>query len=475
MKIRLMVFNILIILFFSNNLYASWFRTFDINHEDFGRSVQQTTDGGYIIAGKTWGYGFYNFFLIKTNVNGYSSWIKIIGKSDCWDEGYSVQQTTDGGYIVTGNTNYNGYSVCDVWLIKTDSNGDTLWTKTYGGTIEDWGQSVQQTTDGGYIVVGFTESFGAGSWDVWLIKTDSNGDTFWTRTYGGSSGEVAYSGQQTRDGGYIITGFTSTYGAGHYDVWLVKTDSNGNALWTRTFGGVNEERGYSVQQTADNGYIIVGYTLSFGAGDYDVWLIKTDSNGDTLWTRTYGSIDDDRGYSVQQTTDGGYIITGYTESYAGWDDILLIKTDSNGDTLWTRTYGGVYEDKGYSVQQATDGGYIITGFSETNEIDVCLVKTDSLGYCLGVYEESIQQYPEFLDISVENLSSGDVRISFIQPNAGNLNFSVFDLSGRMIDRPLEGFQAEGGHSITLTGYRPGVYFYRMRSGEEEWRGKFQVY
>ena len=268
--------------------------------------------------------------------------------------GYSVQQTTDGGFIIAGSTRSFGVGTPDgdnVYLIKTNASGDTLWTRNYGGTGIDWGNAVRQTTDGGYIIAGYTESFGAGIGDVCLIRTNAAGDTLWTRTYGGIYDDWGYSVQQTTDGGYIITGGTASFGAGDEDVYLIKTNALGDTLWTRTYGGTDIERGYSVQQTTDGGYIFAGLTYSFGAGGADVYVIATDAQGDTLWTRTYGGTGDDEGYSVQQTTDGGYIITGWTASFgAGGNNVYLIKTDAQGDTLWTRTYGGTGYDEGYSVQ-----------------------------------------------------------------------------------------------------------------------------
>ena len=226
--------------------------------------------------------------------------------------------------------------------------------KWFGGFNWDHGASVVQTTDLGYIVTGWTSSYGAGSYDVYLIKTDSTGDTLWTKTFGGIEDDLGRSVVQTTDGGYIITGYTSSYGAGSYDVYLIKTDSLGDTLWTKTFGGIEDDGGYSVVQTNDGGYIITGYTYSYGAGSYDVYLIKTDSTGDTLWTTTFGGTNVDLGRSVVQTTDEGYIVTGYTYSYgAGSADVYLIKTDSLGNV-------GV-EEKG--VESVKHSNLVVTIFS----------------------------------------------------------------------------------------------------------------
>ncbi|MBL7192275.1 T9SS type A sorting domain-containing protein [bacterium] len=357
-----------------------WTKTFGGISTDVGRSVQQTSDGGFIIAGYTYSYGAggSDVYLIKTDAVGDTTWTKTFGGNNS-DNGYSVQQTADGGYIIAGYTYSYGVGNDDVYLIKTDAFGDTAWTKTFGGSYCDYGESVQQTVDGGYIIAGYTYSYGAGNDDVYLIKTDAVGDTAWTKTFGGSDWERGYSVQQTSDEGYIIVGKTCSYGAGSWDVYLIKTDASGDTAWTKTFGGSWDDYGYSVQQTADGGYIIAGGTESYSIGNDNVYLIKTDASGNLQWYRTFGGSGYDVSYSVQQTADGGYIIAGYTWSYgAGGYDIYLIKTDAVGDTTWTKTFGGSEYDYGYSVQQTFEGGYIITGFTTSYGAglgDVYLIRT----------------------------------------------------------------------------------------------------
>jgi hypothetical protein len=458
---------ILILLLFFSVPAQAWERIYGGSDWDWGYSVQQTSDGGYIIAGETqsFGAGGCDVYLIKTDASGDSIWTRTYGSSN-WEHGRSVQQTSDEGYIIAGWTYPFGAGDVDVYLIKTDASGDTIWTRTYGGSDADVARSVQQTSDGGYIIAGLTNSFGAGNDDVYLIKTDASGDTIWTRTYGGSGDDEGNSVCETSDGGYIIAGKTESFGAGRNDVYLIKTDVSGDTIWTRTYGGSDWDWGYSVQQTSDGGYIIAGWTYPFGAGSWDVYLIKTDASGDTIWTRTYGGSDWEYGYSVQQTSDGGYIIAGLTCSFgAGWTDVYLIKTDASGDTIWTRTYGCSKADEGHSVQQTSDGGYIITGKTwsfDDGPGDVYLIKTDADGNSAGVEEAKETRSAPGLLLEVRSPSEDKLDLSFFLPSSGLARVELFDAAGKRVGVIEDGGRQAGWHHITRPLSLPrGVYFVQL--------------
>jgi len=325
-----------------------------------GYCVEQTSDGGYVVTGdyhRYWEAGGEHHLvegacLIKTTANGTFEWLKVFNASHD-DTGRSVRQTSDGGYIIAGT--HTG-SERDVWLIKTDSAGNMEWNTTFGGEDDDFGYSVEQTTDGGYIVAGSTSSYGYGD-NIWLIKTDSKGNKEWDRVFGRGGYQNGRSVQQTIDGGYIIGGdwlvktdsegneewikeiegedVRQTTDGGYiiakssYDIQLTKTDPEGNEEWSRKLAGSG--RANSVRQTSNGGYIITGYGGGDGWVPCSMVLIKTDSEGNKEWDRMFGGGGEDRGFSVRQTNDGGYILTGITNSYGGGgEDALLIKTDSDG-------------------------------------------------------------------------------------------------------------------------------------------------
>ena len=330
---------------------------------DKAYSVLQTPDGGFIIAGQTAssGAGWDDFLLFKVDSQGDEVWSNTYGGFSI-DRARCLVQTSDGGYILVGITDSYGAGGADFWLLKTDEEGVEEWSKAYGGPEDDSAYSAQQTLDGGYIIGGYTGSYGEGEVDFWLVKTDERGNMSWSRTYGGVANDVAYSVEQTNDGGYLVAGWTDSYGPGGINAWMVKTDELGNVTWDRTYGGNEDDKASSVQQTSDGGYIIAGSTKSYGAGKWDLWLVKVDENGNEEWNRTFGGPDSDGANSVRQTSDGGYIVVGETNSYVERGaDFFVIKTDVDGEEEWSRKFDGIGFEVAYAVRQTSDGGYIVAG------------------------------------------------------------------------------------------------------------------
>ena len=451
-----------------------WAREFGGGEFEWGRSVQETRDGGFITVGDTYSYGTGGFdvWLIKTDGGGNKIWAKTYG-GIYEDRGYSVRQTADGGYVIAGVTGSYGVGAYDIWLIKTDGSGHVSWSRTFGGIAWDWGYSVEQTGDGGYVLAGYTESFGPGDSALWLIRTDSAGDTLWTRTVGGESSDWGQCVRVCSDEGYLVAGSTYSFGAGSRDVWLVRTDSAGDTLWTRTFGGGASDAGHAVTETADGGCLLTGYTKSFGAGQDDVWLIRTDSSGDTLWTRTYGGAQSDGGESVDLCFEGGCIVAGHTKSFgAGGDDFWLIRAADNGDTLWTKTLGGDNHDWARSVQQCSDGGYIVAGdtysFTE-GQYDIWLARlapgtgvqaTTEIGAVL----RGLRSYPNPFGPST---TIATIEFETVAP--GIVSLDVYDVSGRMVRSVVRSELPAQLHRLSWNGtddagrrMPSGTYFYRVQ-------------
>jgi len=257
-----------------------WEKTFDEDENDIAYSLAQTEDGGYVVASSTglrlWGEA--NCWVIKLAAKGNMEWDNNFGGTG-WDEIYSIIQITDGSFVVTGCVWSKGAGRGDVYVAKLDKRGNLVWDKTFGGSDYDWAHSIIQTRDGGYAVAGFTELEGTGDRDIWVIKLDEDGNKIWDRTFGGTSEDWANSIIQTRDGGYAVAGWTKSMGAGKTDVWIVKLNKRGDLVWDKTFGGSENDEAHSIIQTEDRGYVVAGWTKSKGAGNSDAWIIKLDENG----------------------------------------------------------------------------------------------------------------------------------------------------------------------------------------------------
>lgn len=342
--------------------------------------ISRTTDGGTILVGTISVSGnSTDIYLVKTDRYGNLLWNKTCG-TFLQEAGISVAQCSDGGYIAAGYI-HNSVTDDDFYIVRTDSSGNLQWSRKYGSFGQEIPCSVQQTTDGGYFFCGYAESFGPRS--AYAIKTDPLGNINWTKTYRGQKFATGFSGMQTADGGYVIAGaITDSLSTWVYDAFLLKTNPSGDTLWTRTFGSTGVEAVYSVKQTADGGYILAGLTSSFGAGANDIFLTKTNATGFPQWTKTFGGAGPESVDEVDQVSDGGYIICGSTPSFTPNEDIYLIRTDSSGNAAWTKNFGLAGGDYGYGVEEAGDGGFFVAGELynlQTGNPNAFLLKTTSPG------------------------------------------------------------------------------------------------
>jgi len=429
MKNRFIKSSLLIIIICATHLafaQVKFERIFGGTGYDNGSSVIQTYDTGYVVAGSTssFGYGNTDMYIIKTNQNGIAKWQKTFGGINI-DQAYSVSQTSDSGLVIAGYTNSFGHGGYDMYLIRTDKYGDTLWTKTYGGTDWDFAYSAQQTSDGGFILAGGTYSYGYGSQDVYLVKTNSSGDTLWTKTFGGIKDDGASCVKQTLDGGYIITGFTESFGEVHGDYYTIKTDNFGDTLWTKKLGFAGEDRASEIVPTSDGGYITSGVSENT-AGGYNVsFLVKTNSLGDTLFTRKNGYPNDASSNTVCEANDGGYVWAGKLKIGTSYE-VYLFKYNASGSYAFSFTLGSTKNEEATSIKQTNDHGYIVAANSNSfnNYLgDIYLFKTDSMGVSSGTisnYATGITQH------------SNNINTFTIYPNPTNNGKCIIGFSNELI-------------------------------------------
>jgi hypothetical protein len=364
---------------------VQWAMTYGGTRSDYSYSIKETRDGGYVMAGGTWSFGAnWDAWILKLDGNGDIQWQNAYGGTND-DYAYSIQQTSDGGYVVAGAMSFI-MSGSDIWILKLDGNGGIQWQNTYGGVNNDRANAIQQTSDGGYVVAGETGSFGAGGSDAWILKIDGSGNVQWAKAYGNTNNDYANSIQQTLDGGYVVAGERSS-GTSSSSAWIFKLDGNGNMIW-QTFGNLYSGYGSAecIQQTSDGGYIVAGWT-NYSSGGSDAWVSKLDGNGNKQWAKVYGGTGYNYAYSIQQISDGGYIVAGMTRSFgAGKNDAWLLKLDGDGNMQGQKTYGGTSDDNAYSIQQASDGGYIVAGETESfgaGGSDAWILKLDAAGEIPG--------------------------------------------------------------------------------------------
>lgn len=468
---------LLSILFFTLNIFGqvTFERYYGGMSDEEGNSVVQTADGGFILAGytKSFGAGSSDLYIVRVNTNGDTVWTRTIGGTG-YDNAVDITNVDDNHYLIGG---YVGTGNGDIFLVKINDIGNVIWTKTIGTADNDHLKKIKKTPDGGFIICGDITALG--DYKYLLVKTNSSGDTLWTKAYNYGT---AYSIDVTNDGGFIlgVDPFEVPYFTD--DFLLVKTSPDGDIEWTKTYGGPETEVPYAVGQTSDGGYFIAGRTDSYGAGGSDFYLLKTNSGGDSLWAKTYGGEADERAFAAIQTSDDGYIMAGYTFADVNqYFDFYLVKTDLNGNLQWTRTYGGVWQEVAYEIKE-TEDGYAIVGYTQSygeGGFDMYFVKTDKNGLLTGTVDNEnnlctgFQLYQNFPDPF-----NPSTTIRFQLPEYMHASLKIYDILGREVETLIKGELGPGPHNIVFnpSTYSSGVYFYQLKavSGGRQTRDLIQT-
>lgn len=446
-----------------------WEKVYGGNKEDIANSIIQTNDGGFLVAGHSFSnngdvignHGNYwdDYWIVKINNSGIIDWQKCIGSDDI-EEAYDICELNDLSYVVVGKARSNGDDVTgihtpgyyDYWIVKLDINGNIIWKKALGGTYDEIPYSIVKTIDGGFIVAG---SSGSNDGDVtghhyvphtpdfWIIKMTSDGIIEWQKSLGGSEDDIAYAICQTKDGSYAVAGVTASWDGdvtvqhGAMDIWIVKMKPNGDIEWQKILGGKGGNIAQSIKETIDGGFIVAGYSCSNGGdvtgnhGSYDAWIVKLNKDGNINWEKSYGGSNDDRAYSISETSDCGYIFCGYTNSNNGDvinnhgdSDFWIVKLNIIGEIEWQKVLGGKYDDAAYSIIESNDGGYIAVGYKESNSKDYYIVNINPKSPIQSDVSDSLFSIvaPQALihDIDMGNVLVGYAKDSVIKGFVNNI-------------------------------------------------------
>jgi len=437
---------------------TQWTRIYYESGPDGGFSIKEAKNG-YVIAGANWieAQENYDIYILKINLNGDTLWSRLYG-GPAYDVAQDIDVTGDYGFILTGEAQPGG-----LFLLRTDLNGDSLWMHSYTGTF---GESVIETSDGGYVAVGKS------GYNIVVVKADYNGNEIWHRIYGHEFiNSLAYSVCETSDGHYMVLGSAQYPPPRGLQAWLLKLNQNGDTLWTNNYGGSEWEEGRCVEETSDGGYIITGRTTSYGAGFWDVYLVKTDINGNLQWHRSYGGSEEDAGHSVQQTGTGGYFVGGYTFSYSTYVDFYFIETDQQGILQWSKIVGDSPNSEwGLSSIIASGGSYIMVGniwISDITGEDIYVVKLYPT--TVGIPQTGEINLPDspFLQNNYPNPFNSSSVIEYSLSRAAHVRIDIYDLLGRKVKTLVDERKQPGTHSITFdaSDLSSGVYFYRLQAGE----------
>ena len=470
---------------------SEWSVTLGGDADEFAHAVSRSEDGGFVIAGETssQGAGSKDGWLVKLNSHGVEQWTRTFGGSES-DTLYSVHQTNDGGFILAGETHSldeatSSYS--NFWLVKTNSEGEQQWQHSYGSSEEsdttiprksDVARAVRETSDGGFVLVGASK--GTQGTSVRLVRTDSGGNTSWTRTLNDISGAVGYDIVATTDG-FVVVGSSHSADSGS-QAFLVNVDATGNPVWTEYFGGSYNDEARSVTPTGDGGYAFTGFTWSAGAGQSDFWLVKADANGELVWERTFGGVLRDSAHSLVQTTDGGFALAGWSESFRGGGRIWVVKTDGNGRLHWSNSHKASTDSPNVSagarsIQQTENDEFVVAGWTGTirGARDILVVKMES-----GEFEQPASTGPV---VSLENTGTSHIITAAVGYDTVSSGQPVrFWYKGRLIDRdnplptgsvacsqPLSDLSSDSKLVRDQIGSFEAAYLDTLAENEETWQ------
>jgi hypothetical protein len=489
-----------------------WQKALGGSLDDNAKSIQQTTDSGYIVAGVansnsgnvSGNHGSGDYWIVKLGKGGKTQWQKCLGGSSD-DQASSIQQTADGGYIVAGISNSNNGDVSgnhgggDYWIVKLNKNGNIQWQKCLGGGGYDYAASIRQTTDSGYIVAGTSYSNDGdvsgnhGSYDYWIVKLNKNGNMQWQKCLGGSSDDGAASIHQTADSGYIVGGYSLSNDKnvsgnhGYYDYWIVKLNKNGNMQWQKCLGGKQMDQAKSVQQTTDGGYIVAGFAysndgdVSNNHGTVDYWIVKLNKQGNIQWQKCFGGSDDDRANSIQQTTDSGYIVAGHSVSNDknvsgnhGYYDYWIVKLNKRSEKQWQKCLGGSNDDRANSIQQTKDNGYIVAGYSLSNDKNVSGNHGSGDYWIVKLSADNSSAAPVNLLANTNERVNNNANITVL-PNpvkdilhiqglsSSPKTISVIDANGKLLHNFVT---TNSNYSFSVAQLNAGIYCIRITEGDK---------
>ncbi len=497
-----------------------WQKSMGGSGSDFTSSIRATTDGGFIIAGTsssndsdvTGNHGGRDYWIVKTDNIGNIQWQRSYGGS-VDDFANDVRQTSDGGFIIAGYSESNdsdvtaNYGHRDFWIVKTDSLGSISWEKNYGGSEFEIPYSVQETFDGGYVVAGYSNSIDgdlagtfANAQNYWLLKLDNAGLIQWYHLYGGTVTDEALSCEQTSDHGYILAGYTYSSNGhvtgyhGNKDAWIVKTDSTGAIQWQKTLGGTSGESANCIRQTTDGGFIVACTSasndndVSGSHGGNDCWIVKLDNTGIIDWQKSLGGSGDDGAYSVSPTTDGGYIIGGYSNSTDGdvtfghGDyDCWIVKLDGSGNLLWQKSLGGSSIDVANSIFQTNEGGFIFAGTTYSNDGDVTVLLGSSAYWIVKLDSAQNVSVKETERLNADftiypNPFTNQTTFSFDHLGNDKLSIEIRDIEGRVVRKLAEKNPSKveylwDGANDSGIRVAEGVYFILITSEVSNWMKK----